>query len=550
MAIFFKKPMKSLLIIVFLFSFIILSSTPLQVSALSSEQKRLYEKNILYYEYDVCSSSGSPGVDPGASSGSVEYKKVGNIPKEGRSAKATVYGTNGQKGSDGKYIEYLGGIEGGPLDERGRKLKGHPALAEMSSNTALGSLPYGAKVEVSYKGKSIIAEVVDNGPASASDIDVWRETADLLKLPYGNTKVKIRGVADSTPLTPVGGAASNEEAEAPPEGSVCCAAGAATTLEGNNDAIKSYNFFIEKGLSAAQESGIIGNYMREKGGETYDFNPNSSGAFEGIAQWDQGRWSALVTYEQSKGRNPRTLLAQLDYTWYEMSRPAGGNVLGPLKAIDGNNEAAAKEASRTFDELFERSTTAADDNNKRDNNAARFFKEHASNGSSSTGGGSGEQSGGCGESASEFSGSARDAAKALLENNDIEIFDDRDLIEAVADGGNSPLSGDLLIFLAGLAQSHSFGISSLYRGPCSGSNHCTGKAADINPTIDGQSISYSGHNQKIQKFIDDAAKLLKESCENGVPNQTYVDKTKRNGSNCEVFEDRGTGPHVHLAVSS
>lgn len=151
-----------------------------------------------------------------------------------------------------------------------------------------------------------------------------------------------------------------------------------------------------------------------------------------------------------------------------------------------------------------------------------------------------------GKGSEPFDGSAQEAAKEILNSGNVTISDDKDLIKKAAEGESTPLAGAILKVLAGLSRNHKFTISSLYRGPCSGSNHCEGKAADIG-AVDGKSVSYKGHDQKVQKFIDDAANLLKTNCENGVPNQGYVDKTTSNGSKCEVFIDIGTGPHVHIA---
>lgn len=145
-----------------------------------------------------------------------------------------------------------------------------------------------------------------------------------------------------------------------------------------------------------------------------------------------------------------------------------------------------------------------------------------------------------------FSGTAQEAAKEILSSGKVTLSDDRDLVVKMSKGKDTPLNEALIKVLASLSQNHTFTVSSLYRGPCSGSNHCEGKAADIG-VIDGVTLSYNGHNDKVQKFIDDAANLLGSNCENGVPNQDYVNKTKDNGSKCEVFIDIGTGPHVHIA---
>lgn len=315
-------------------------------------------------------------------------------------------------------------------------------------------------------------------------------------------------------------------------------------LRGSENAEIIWNFFIDKGFTPEQSAGFMGNFHVETGGS---FDPKivqGGGSSDeivvngktgyGIAQWtSSGRQQGLKDFAQSRGEKSGTLEVQLPYVMKELNG-AYASVLTKIK-----NSKTVESAWEIVSYDYE--SPAVPDNPARGEQAQVYFDMFS--------GGSSESA--CvGGRADKFSGNAQEAAKSLLSQKGVNIFDDRDLIEAVAGGKTSPLSGELVILLASLAQSHDFGISSLYRGPCKGSNHCTGNAADINPTIDGQTISYKGNSLKIQKFIDDAALLMDKGCENGVPNQVYVNNTKENGSKCEVFVDRGTGPHIHLAVSS
>lgn len=320
-----------------------------------------------------------------------------------------------------------------------------------------------------------------------------------------------------------------------------------------------FQYLTGQGLSPEQAAGVYGNLVHESGGEDLPTGAVEGGGVSstptpgvgyGIAQWTtSGRQQGLVNFARSISKPVDSIEAQIGYLWKELVDNPGqrggspdGYGLGLLR-----NANTVADATEIFGYHFERPLASAFAASLPDriSDAERIFNEL---GGGVSGGGLTPSCGGAGGGAI-FDGSVQDAAKSLLENSDIQIFDDRDLIQAVADGRDSPLSGELIILMASLAQNHSFGISSLYRGPCGGSNHCTGHAADINPSIDGETISYSGHSRKIQKFIDDAASILKNSCENGVPNEQYVNATKSNGSKCEVFVDTGTGPHVHLAVN-
>lgn len=201
----------------------------------------------------------------------IKYVAKGNIPKAGKKFTASVYGTSGKKDSNGKYVENLAGMEGGPLDERSKALKGRAVVAEMAGNTALGSLPYASKIEITYKGKSIIAEVSDNGPGAGehSDVDLWRQVADLLDFPYGKEKVTIRGVADSTPTTPVDGSATTAtESEG---GASCCPADAGAGVSGKVSSRVGYGA-SQKGKESLQRSVLAA-------GKKFDVDPNFIAAF-------------------------------------------------------------------------------------------------------------------------------------------------------------------------------------------------------------------------------------------------------------------------------
>lgn len=82
---------------------------------------------------------------------------------------------------------------GGPGDPtsgvtgyRGDNLNGKMAFAELRMGTALGNLPYRAKVQVNYNGRSVIAEKLDiglGGPGCGGhsrEIDLWYQTAQAL----------------------------------------------------------------------------------------------------------------------------------------------------------------------------------------------------------------------------------------------------------------------------------------------------------------------------------------------------------------------------------
>ncbi|MGI9027568.1 MAG: phage tail tip lysozyme [Candidatus Saccharimonadales bacterium] len=337
-------------------------------------------------------------------------------------------------------------------------------------------------------------------------------------------------------------------------------------LTGSDNEEKIFNFFVGQGLKPFQAAGIMGNMYEESGLNPRALQPGTTGDAPipgrgyGLVQWTfPARQDPLIKKARDAGKKVYDLGIQLGYVIDELN---GTHQRAFAELKKSTNSDQATEAIEIHYETHA-GVPSGNLHQIRKDKAAEFLTKYGSGTPSSPGATTPEaspSSGSCGTGSDgggdgggtvgAYEGTAAEAAQELLDNPGITIFDDKNLIQQAADGQKTPLDPELIKFLAAMAKTHKFGISSLYRGPCSDSNHCVGKAADINPTIDGQTISYTENNAKIQKFIDDAAKLLGTTCENGVPNQAYVTKTKANGSKCEVFLDIGTGPHVHLAVAS
>lgn len=152
-------------------------------------------------------------------------------------------------------------------------------------------------------------------------------------------------------------------------------------------------------------------------------------------------------------------------------------------------------------------------------------------------------------------GSAKELAQLIVSSGN--VTDRTGQLKQVVSGSRTDLSADILAVLAGLSSSHKFTISSMKRdsalsvGAGSKSLHLTGQAADISGSsgVDGVSFGYNGHNAKVQAFLDAAAAIMPENCQIGVPNQAYVNATKKKAkASCIVFVDVGSAPHIHLGV--
>lgn len=107
-----------------------------------------------------------------------------------------------------------------------------------------------------------------------------------------------------------------------------CTTGSTTTLIGSDNIQQGFNFFIQKGLTAVQASGIMGNLLLESAGT---FSPTiqegggsatspTPGSGFGIAQWTSaGRQQALVAFAQQRGTPVTDLATQLDFLWQELT---------------------------------------------------------------------------------------------------------------------------------------------------------------------------------------------------------------------------------------
>lgn len=332
----FTKALRTGLLLVFCIT--IISELPVQaVSDFYSDSE------IQFYDPNACDPTGGGAEDPDAgvspSGGSVEYSPggVGNVPAGGRTAKASIYGgtyKNGKFVPTNKIQDPDG--SNGSSDDTGvgntdNKLPGTSSFAELSISpgsgdySALGNLPNKTKLEITYKGKSVIAEKADVGAGGDQkpEIDLWWEVAEILNFKDGIDNVKIRPVAKETPLTKISGGAQSAEDEG--DGGNPCICGDPDSegagLEGSENAEKAFNFFVSKGWTKEQSAGIVGNLLVESNAEPQrkqgtppgtktPADSFSGGAGWGVAQWTPG--SKFIGPTKAAGKDPNDLQVQLE----------------------------------------------------------------------------------------------------------------------------------------------------------------------------------------------------------------------------------------------
>ena len=134
-----------------------------------------------------------------------------------------------------------------------------------------------------------------------------------------------------------------------PQGQNSSATSGATPVAGETNTAYIYNYFISKGLSPVQALGIVGNILKESGG-----NPaadQKGGPGFGLAQWTEGgpRWKELVNFAKNAGAPISDLQVQLDFIWYELTTSFKDNTLTPLMAAT-----TVRDATSIFMNQYER----------------------------------------------------------------------------------------------------------------------------------------------------------------------------------------------------
>lgn len=109
---------------------------------------------------------------------------------------------------------------------------------------------------------------------------------------------------------------------------VCCNQNqsSVSSLEGGSNAGKVWNYFINKGMSAEQAAGIMGNFKVESNfsttvmyGGRQSKDPSSVNVAWGLAQWLPGSKILVVQDKAGVEGEITDLLVQLDIVWWEMN---------------------------------------------------------------------------------------------------------------------------------------------------------------------------------------------------------------------------------------
>lgn len=120
---------------------------------------------------------------------------------------------------------------------------------------------------------------------------------------------------------------SEEQEIEEPEETINSVKDTSKKLDSKNQFMTAFNFFLDKGFTPVQVSGILGNLIAESNLNTSAINKEEkesglSGFGRGIAQWSNSR---VKDFEKLYGKKieESSLDEQLDFAWHEMQqRPA------------------------------------------------------------------------------------------------------------------------------------------------------------------------------------------------------------------------------------
>lgn len=194
----------------------------------------------------------------------------------------------------------------------------------------------------------------------------------------GRKALAAAGVAPADEVSPIGGPTPTASTGGDASSCACTENELAGDFSGGDNQETAYNFFVSKGLTPEQSSGIVGNLMQEstahllpdfkQGGVASDDGQivkQGDGPGHGIAQWtDDGpggddRFEFLKKFAALQGGDHLDITIQLQFIWYEMTgEPPSEGIekdSGGVKAYSAVRSASTiEDAVRAFCEKYER----------------------------------------------------------------------------------------------------------------------------------------------------------------------------------------------------
>lgn len=327
-----------------------------------------------------------------------------------------------------------------------------------------------------------------------------------------------------------------------------------------------YDFLLSKGLTQTQALGIVGNLMSESGGKTTALDPkaeNPKSHAYGIVQWLGDRKDpGLKNFAAQNAKTMDNLSLQMDYMWYELTGTYSGSTLTPLKAVTGNDEASLKEAVRIVLKNYEAPGNQDQELIDRLENAKKALIEFGSgNPTTPT-----ECASPLSSTSPSIDGDSQQLAQKILACSNITIRDSawkssgvspKQQIVNISEGKPAipgykhTIHKTILKVHANLCQKYKYSQGSFVRteNTVAGgvSAHTLGLASDTG-SISSKTLNNVFGDYK--QFMLDAEAVIKADgvkCSFGVE-PALVPQVREILSYCSVFDDAGTGPHLHIGL--
>ena len=177
------------------------------------------------------------------------------------------------------------------------------------------------------------------------------------------------------------------------------------------------------GLSSAAACGIIGNLEQESG-----LNPEASGSFYGLVQWDSRRTANLKAYCSANGYSSSSISGQVHFLLHELENGYSG-VLGELQSVPDTADGAVS-AAKAFCRGFEQCGNYDWEFATRGSFASTYFSMYGGSSSSDDLGDSDEET--SSDSSQAVSGSSSDGAEQASSSENSESSDEESSADSEA----------------------------------------------------------------------------------------------------------------------
>ena len=381
-----KKHINKVLLFSILFIFSI--NNVATVFAISLDQKKLYNQNILYYDLETsqnCTDASAGAITPGAGAPdgitfpNLDPTKMADainqyIDQASPNSKmkglgTTIVATAKVSNISPFLIIGLAQKESGIADPNYGDGWNVRNANNSFGRTATPSQPHRVGSRLWYFWTSIKASVDSTAPENKNangggDIasyiaNVYADELsanDLSAFMYkyappteNDTEGYIASlkerIAKLVALTGATATSSTPQASSTQTSSQCCLT--SSTVNNDSNKAKIWNYLVTTlGFSNIQAAGIMGNIQQES-----HFNPDATNPRThayGIAQWYAGRETKLRNYAASVNKPANDIDMQLDFLASELNGPYKNNVTAPIK-----NSSNLAEVTRIWLEIYE-----------------------------------------------------------------------------------------------------------------------------------------------------------------------------------------------------